>query len=105
MAQPNGYHAIAVNPQRTNALRLLKKQAPTMIVLSLSAAALRKVDQYTQYDNLMWAWAQLQSTWTISTGVLLAFAALFLAVVVRLMIPSKRKVYLLDFAVHKPAER
>eukprot|EP00877_Chromochloris_zofingiensis_P008259 jgi/Chrzof1/3687/Cz13g05060.t1_LCKAS4[v5.2] len=75
-----------------------------MIVLSLSAAALRKVDQYTQYDNLMWAWAQLQSTWTISTGVLLAFAALFLAVVVRLMIPSKRKVYLLDFAVHKPAE-
>eukprot|EP00877_Chromochloris_zofingiensis_P011523 jgi/Chrzof1/6624/Cz19g03050.t1_LCKAS8[v5.2] len=82
-------------------LRVLTDQAPLAIAGVTAAAALRQLDIVTRNLDVSNTFDTLVASWDMHAASTIALVLVCILLVVRMLMKSKRPVYLLDFAVHR----
>lgn len=86
-------------------LRVLTDQAPLAIAGVTAAAALRQLDIVTRNLDVSNTFDTLVASWDMHAASTIALVLVCILLVVRMLMKSKRPVYLLDFAVHRHHDR
>lgn len=82
-------------------LSQLSRLTPAVMIAAVAMGACSQASKADAATLIGW----LSSTYELNVGVLLALALAVGLYLLKTMVPKKPKVYVLDFAVHRPHDR